>query len=49
VLVTRVDGTTTYMWKKMDANVAIEPSRYEKPVEKPPAVEKSGKSPDAKP
>jgi hypothetical protein len=46
--VTRVDGMTTYTWAKMDANVAIEPSRYEKPVEKPSA-EKPGNSPDAKP
>jgi hypothetical protein len=48
VRVTRVDGMTTYTWTKMDANVAIEPSRYEKPVEKPSA-EKPGNSPDAKP
>jgi photosynthetic reaction center cytochrome c subunit len=48
VRVARVDGMTTYTWTKMDANVAIEPSRYEKPVEKSSA-EKSGTSPDAKP
>jgi photosynthetic reaction center cytochrome c subunit len=47
VRVTRVDGTTTYMWQKMEANVAIDPSRYEKPAEKP-AAEKPLK-PDAKP
>jgi len=47
VRVTRVDGTTTYTWQKMDANVAIDPSRYQKPAEKP-ASEKPGKS-DAKP
>jgi photosynthetic reaction center cytochrome c subunit len=47
VRVTRVDGTTTYTWQKMEANVAIDPSRYEKPAEKP-AVEKPLK-PDAKP
>jgi hypothetical protein len=47
VRVTRVDGTTTYTWRKMDANVAVDPSRYEKPAEKPLA-DKSGKS-DAKP
>jgi hypothetical protein len=35
VRVTRVDGTTTYTWQKMDANVAIDASRYEKPAEKP--------------
>jgi len=34
VRVTRVDGTTTYTWQKMDANVAIDASRYEKPTEK---------------
>ncbi len=45
VRVTRVDGITTYSWTKMDANVAIEASRYEKPEEKPSAE----KSPDAKP
>ena len=42
VRVTRVDGTTTYTWQKMEANVAIDPGRYEKPVEKPA-------KPDAKP
>jgi hypothetical protein len=47
VRVTRVDGTTTYTWQKMEANVAINPSRYEKPAEKP-AAEKPLK-PDAKP
>ena len=47
VRVTRVDGTTTYTWQKMEANVAIDPSRYEKPVGKSEA-EKSLK-PDAKP
>lgn len=47
VRVTRVDGTTTYTWQKMDANVAVDPSRYEKPAEKPVA-DKSRKS-DAKP
>ncbi len=35
VRVTRVDGTTTYTWQKMEANVAIDPSRYEKPADKP--------------
>ena len=39
VRVTRVDGTTTYTWQKMEANVAIDPSRYEKPVKKPAAEE----------
>jgi hypothetical protein len=48
VRVTRVDGTTTYMWQKMEANVAIDPSRYEKPAEKP-AAEKKPLKPDAKP
>jgi photosynthetic reaction center cytochrome c subunit len=43
VRVTRVDGTTTYTWRKMDANVAIDPGRYEKPAEKPKA-EKAQKS-----
>jgi hypothetical protein len=47
VRVTRVDGTTTYTWWKMDANVTVDPSRYEKPAEKPVA-DKSGKS-EAKP
>lgn len=47
VRVTRVDGTTTYTWQKMDANVAVDPSRYEKPAEKPVA-DKSRKS-DPKP
>src|SRR4029077_16529725 len=32
VRVTRVDGTTTYTWQKMEANVAIDSSRYEKPA-----------------
>jgi len=35
VRVTRVDGTTTYTWQKMEANVAIDSSRYEKPARKP--------------
>jgi hypothetical protein len=35
VRVTRVDGTTTYTWQKMDANVAIDSSRYEKPAKRP--------------
>jgi photosynthetic reaction center cytochrome c subunit len=35
VRVTRVDGTTTYTWQKMEANVAIDSSRYEKPAKKP--------------
>ena len=47
VRVTRVDGTTKYRWQKMDANVAIDASRYEKPAEKP-AAEKPEKS-EAKP
>ena len=47
VRVTRVDGTTTYTWQKMEADVAIDPSRYEKPAEKP-AVEEPLK-PEAKP
>ena len=47
VRVTRIDGTTTYTWQKMEANVAIDPSLYEKPAEKP-AAEKPLK-PDAKP
>lgn len=47
VRVTRVDGTTAYTWQKMDANVEVDPSRYEKPAEKPVA-DKSGKS-DARP
>ncbi len=46
VRVTRVDGTTTYTWQKMEANVAIDPGRYEKPVEKPAA---RALKPDAKP
>ena len=47
VRVTRVDGTTTYTWQKMEANVAIDPSRYEKPVKKPAAEEPL--KPEAKP
>jgi photosynthetic reaction center cytochrome c subunit len=47
VRVTRVDGTTTYTWQKMEANVAIDSSRYEKPAQKA-AAEKPVK-PDAKP
>lgn len=35
VQVTRVDGITTYTWQKMEANVAIDPIRYEKPADKP--------------
>ena len=35
VRVTRVDGTTTYTWQKMEANVAIDASRYEKPAKRP--------------
>jgi photosynthetic reaction center cytochrome c subunit len=47
VRVTRVDGTTTYTWQNMEANVAIDPSRYEKPAGKLGA-EKPLK-PDARP
>jgi photosynthetic reaction center cytochrome c subunit len=47
VRVTRVDGTTTYTWQKMDANVTIDPSRYEKPVKKSAAEEPL--RPEAKP
>ena len=47
VRVTRVDGTTTYTWQKMEANVAIDPSRYEKPAKKPAAEEPL--KPEAKP
>ena len=47
VRVTRVDGTTTYTWQKMDANVTIDHSRYEKPVKKPAAEEPV--KPEAKP
>jgi len=39
VRVMRVDGTTMYSWQKMDTNVLIDPSRYEKPPEK--AMEKT--------
>jgi photosynthetic reaction center cytochrome c subunit len=47
VRVTRVDGTTTYTWQKMEANVAIDPSRYEKPVKQPAVAEPL--KPEAKP
>jgi zinc protease len=47
VRVTRVDGMTAYTWQKMDANVAIDPSRYQKPVNKPVAEEPL--KPEAKP
>jgi hypothetical protein len=47
VRVTRVDGSTTYTWQKMEANVAIDPSRYEKPAEKPAAEKPAQK--EAKP
>ena len=47
VRVTRVDGTTTYTWQKMEANVAIDPGRYERPAEKT-APDKPLK-PEAKP
>jgi hypothetical protein len=47
VRVTRVDGTTTYTWQKMETNVGIDPSRYEKPVEKP--AEEKPPRPSAKP
>jgi hypothetical protein len=47
VRVTRVDGTTTYMWQRMEANVAIDPSRYEKHVKKP--AEEAPLKPEAKP
>ena len=47
VRVTRVDGATTYTWQKMEANVAIDPSRYEKPVKKPATEEPL--QPEAKP
>jgi hypothetical protein len=46
VRVTRVDGATTYTWQKMEANVAIDSSRYEKPAKKP-AEERL--KPEAKP
>jgi hypothetical protein len=48
VRVTRVDGTTTYTWQKIDANVAIDAGRYEKPAEKPAAEKGAGEKP-AKP
>jgi photosynthetic reaction center cytochrome c subunit len=47
VRVTRVDGTATYTWQKMEVNMAIDPGRYQKPAEKT-AAEKPAK-PDAKP
>jgi len=46
VRVTRVDGTTTYTWQKMEANVAIDPSRYEKPTKK---LAEEPLKPEAKP
>jgi photosynthetic reaction center cytochrome c subunit len=49
VRVTRVDGTTTYTWQKMDANLAIDASRYEKPAEKPTAEKPEKSEPKPKP
>ncbi|MGA8143348.1 MAG: c-type cytochrome [Candidatus Acidiferrales bacterium] len=34
VRIARVDGTTTYKWQQMDANVPLDESRFEKPAEK---------------
>ena len=42
VRVSRVDGTTTYTWQKMDANVPVDDSRFDKP-EKKPSPEKPAK------
>ena len=33
VRVARMDGTTTYTWQKMDANVPVDESRFAKPTE----------------
>jgi photosynthetic reaction center cytochrome c subunit len=35
VRVSRMDGTTTYTWQKMEANIPVEDARFEKPVQKP--------------
>jgi hypothetical protein len=32
VRVTRIDGTTTYRWDKMEANAPVDDSRFEKPA-----------------
>ena len=37
VRVTRVDGTTTYKWQQMDANVPVDDSKFEKPAATPEA------------
>jgi hypothetical protein len=52
VRVTRVDGITTYTWQKMEANVAIDAGRYEKPAEKSAVEKRADEKPaksDAKP
>jgi photosynthetic reaction center cytochrome c subunit len=35
VRVSRMDGTTTYTWQKMDANVPVDGARFDKPAQKP--------------
>jgi photosynthetic reaction center cytochrome c subunit len=41
VRVTRIDGTTTYTWQQMDANVPVAESRFEKPAPENPAQKNS--------
>jgi photosynthetic reaction center cytochrome c subunit len=36
VRVSRMDGTTTYNWQKMDANVPVDEAKFEKPAQKSP-------------
>jgi hypothetical protein len=37
VRVLRADGAMIYNWEQIQANVPVEDSRFEKPVEKPAA------------
>ncbi|MGH9747544.1 MAG: c-type cytochrome [Candidatus Acidiferrales bacterium] len=39
--VTRVDGTTTYRWQQMDANVPLDARQFEKPAAEKPAQKDS--------
>jgi len=41
VRVARIDGTTTYTWQHMDANVSVDESRFEKPAPENPAQKNS--------
>jgi photosynthetic reaction center cytochrome c subunit len=37
VRVSRMDGTTTYTWQKMDANVTVDDARFDEPAQKLPS------------